>query len=76
MHAEHRGPRMGARLKADNVALLQSVVPDALFLHTSVAQTNGAMLSLNSRFGFRRTEVLHEVQRGGRPSVAPPVQPS
>ncbi|WP_233557972.1 GNAT family N-acetyltransferase [Tessaracoccus antarcticus] len=66
VHVEHRGHRMGAWLKAENLALVQAAAPEARFLHTSNAQSNDAILSLNKRFGFRRTEVLHEVQRGGR----------
>ncbi len=71
VHVAHRGHRIGAWLKAENVAFLQTTVPDARFLHTATAQTNDAMQSLNRRFGFRRTEVLHEVQRGGRATTAP-----
>ncbi len=66
VHLAHRGQRMGAWLKAETIALAQSSVPVARFLHTSNAQSNAAIQSLNRRFGFRRTEVLREVQRGGR----------
>ncbi|MDO5737447.1 MAG: GNAT family N-acetyltransferase [Propionibacteriaceae bacterium] len=76
VHSAHRGHRIAAWLKAENIALVQSMVPQARFLHTFNAQTNVAIQTLNRRFGFRRTEVLHEVQRGGRPSPTSPDQPS
>lgn len=65
-HSDHRGLRMGAWLKAENIAFAQSVVPEALYIHTSNAQNNAGIQSLNSRFGFRPTDVLHWMQRGSR----------
>lgn len=62
----HRGRRIGAWLKATNLAVLQCNLSDARYVHTWTAGSNSAMQALNARFGFRRVEVMHEVQRGGR----------
>lgn len=62
----HRGRRIGAWLKATNLAVLQHSLSEARYVHTWTAGTNSAMQALNARFGFRRVEVMHEVQRSGR----------
>lgn len=62
----HRGRRIGAWLKATNLAVLQRNLPEARYVHTWTAGSNSAMQALNARFGFRRVEVMHEVQSGGR----------
>ncbi len=62
----HRGHRIGAWLKVANLEALQTAVPIALHLHTWTDETNEAMQAINTRFGFRTVEVMHEMQRGGR----------
>ncbi len=59
----HRGHRLGAAMKAANLALLAERYPDRARLHTWTAGDNGAMQAVNREFGFRVVEQLHEFQR-------------
>lgn len=62
-----RGHGLGARLKAANLRGLAALLPAARlrrrWLHTYTAKGNVAMQTVNARFGFRRVEVLHELER-------------
>lgn len=62
----HRGHGLGAALKAANLRALVGLpsAARARQLHTWTALDNAPMLAVNDRSGFRRAEVLHEVQRG------------
>ena len=62
----HRGHRIGAWLKTTNLNALQTAAPTALHVHTWTDATNQAMHTINTQFGFRVVEVMHEMQRGGR----------
>lgn len=59
---EHRGHRLGERLKWANLAQVAAVSPEARWLHTWTEQDNTAMQRTNADFGFARVEVMHEVQ--------------
>jgi len=67
--AGDRGHGIGSWLKAANLHRLASEVPEARYVHTWTDATNGPMRAVNARFGFRAVEVMHEVQRGGRPQT-------
>jgi GNAT superfamily N-acetyltransferase len=60
---EYRGHRLGAAVKAANLAILADRYPERRRVHTWTDGTNGAMQHINAAFGFRRVEVLHELQR-------------
>ena len=60
---EHRGHRLGLRLKAATLAILTSDHPERTVIHTWTDPHNTAMYRTNERFGFRPVEVLHEMQR-------------
>ena len=62
----HRGHRISAWLKATNTNALQTAVPQARHIHTWTDETNRAMHAMNTQFGFRVVEAMHEMQRGGR----------
>jgi GNAT superfamily N-acetyltransferase len=59
----HRGHRLGAALKAANLAILADRYPRRRRLHTWTDGANGPMQHINAAFGFHRVEVLHELQR-------------
>lgn len=59
----YRGHRLGAAVKAANLAIVADRYPERRRLHTWTDGTNGAMQHINAAFGFRRVEVLHELQR-------------
>lgn len=50
---EHRGHRLGLRLKAANLAFLREQNPDAVRVSTWNAVENGPMLAINDLLGFR-----------------------
>jgi GNAT superfamily N-acetyltransferase len=58
----HRGHRLGYLLKAANLRLARPVWPGARRVHTWTAGVNDAMLAVNTAFGFRPAETLHEVE--------------
>ncbi|MGI8577051.1 MAG: hypothetical protein ACR2KG_03855 [Nocardioidaceae bacterium] len=60
---EHRGHRLGLALKAGNLRELQRAFPDQSVVHTSNEESNGPMVSINEKMGFRAVEVLAEFQR-------------
>ncbi len=51
--AEHRGKRLGRRMKASMYQWLQEERPDVLALDTENAQSNGPMLDINVAMGFQ-----------------------
>ena len=59
----HRGHRLGAAMKAANLALLGERYAERGLLHTWTALDNDAMQAVNREFGFRAVERLHEFQR-------------
>ena len=62
---EHRGHGLGAALKTANLRTLATLpaAATAQRIHTWTALDNDPMLAVNDRFGFRRAEVLYEVER-------------
>lgn len=65
---EHRGHRLGLRLKATNHLLLREAFPGCRTMLTGNADVNVAMNAVNERLGFRPVERVHEMQRRlGRP---------
>ena len=60
---EHRGHRLGLRLKLATLEILRRDHPDRRRLHTWTDPDNRAMYRTNEAFGYRPVEVLHEMQR-------------
>lgn len=63
---EHRGRRLGLRLKCANLRAMQDL-PDELigsrrYLQTYTAKDNDPMQRTNAQFGFRPADVLHECE--------------
>lgn len=58
----HRGHRLGLAVKARNLRSLQVAHPDRSRVITSNAETNGPMVEINERMGFRPVELLAEFQ--------------
>ncbi len=60
---DHRGHRLGMRLKAATLARITADHPERRVIHTWTDPRNTAMYRTNERFGFRPVETLHEMQR-------------
>jgi len=60
VHREHRGHRLGLATKAVNLRAVQSARDDLTLVTTQNAETNGYMVSINERIGFRPIEVHAE----------------
>lgn len=60
---DHRGRRLGAAVKLQNLLALQERYPERTEIHTTNAETNDAMIGINDRLGFRVVEVCPEFQR-------------
>ncbi|GAA2155817.1 GNAT family N-acetyltransferase [Nocardioides koreensis] len=60
---DHRGHRLGLRLKLATLEVLGREHPDRRMLHTWSDRENHAMYRTNVAIGYRRAEVLHEMQR-------------
>lgn len=60
---DHRGRRLGLRLKATNQRLLLEAFPACRTILTGNADVNAAMSSVNERLGFRSVEQVHEMQK-------------
>jgi GNAT superfamily N-acetyltransferase len=58
----HRGHRLGLAVKARNLRRLQTAHPDRSRVITCNAETNGPMVDINERMGFRPVELLAEFQ--------------
>lgn len=59
----HRGHRLGLAIKARNLREVQRAHPDRKFVWTSNEETNGPMVHINERMGFRPVEISAEFQR-------------
>ena len=59
---EHRGHRLGERLKWANLEQAHAISPGAEWIHTYTEQDNAAMQRTNRDFGYVPVEVMHEVQ--------------
>lgn len=60
VHREHRGHRLGMAVKAANLQRLQRDYPGRPFVHTTNADTNERMVSINLQLGFEVVETLTE----------------
>ncbi len=60
---EHRGHRLGLRLKAANALALQRAVPTATRVRTWNADDNAHMLAVNTTLGYRLTGYQREWQK-------------
>jgi GNAT superfamily N-acetyltransferase len=60
VHREHRGHKLGLATKAVNLRAVQAVRGDLTLVTTQNAETNGYMVSINERMGFRPIEVAAE----------------
>ena len=60
---DHRGHRLGLRLKAATLALITAEHPERVAIHTWTDPENTAMYRTNERFGFRPVERLLEMQQ-------------
>lgn len=60
---EHRGHRLGLRLKTATLELITAEHPERTVIHTWTDPDNTAMYRTNERFGFRPVETLLEMQR-------------
>jgi len=60
---EHRGRRLGLRLKHATLGVLQHDFPDRTGIHTWTAVDNEAMLATNRAFGFEEVEIAHGLQK-------------
>jgi hypothetical protein len=63
VHREHRGHQLGLATKAVNLRAAQAARPDATLVTTQNGETNGYMVSINERIGFRPVEVSAEFVR-------------
>ena len=61
VHREHRGHSLGLATKAANLRAAQASRDDLALVTTQNAETNGYMVSINERMGFRPIEVATEV---------------
>ena len=60
VHREHRGHQLGLATKAVNLRAVQAFRDDLALVTTQNAETNGYMVSINERMGFRPVEVSAE----------------
>jgi hypothetical protein len=60
VHREHRGHNLGLATKAVNLRAVQSARDDLTLVTTQNAETNGYMVAINERMGFRPIEVAAE----------------
>ena len=60
---EHRGHRLGLRLKTATLERITAEHPERRVIHTWTDPGNTAMYRTNERFGFRPVETLLEMQR-------------
>jgi GNAT superfamily N-acetyltransferase len=61
VHREHRGHRLGLATKAVNLRAAQAARQDLTLVTTQNAETNGYMVSINEKMGFRPVEVSAEL---------------
>src|SRR5262245_17716615 len=60
VHREHRGHRLGLAVKAANLRAVQAAHDDVDLVVTGNAETNGYMVAINERMGFRPIEIRAE----------------
>ena len=60
VHREHRGHRLGLATKAANLRAVQAARGDLTLVTTQNAETNGYMVAINERMGFRPIEIAAE----------------
>ena len=60
VHRGHRGHRLGLATKAVNLGAVQDFRADLTMIITQNAETNGYMVAINERMGFRPIEVSAE----------------
>ena len=60
VHRGHRGHRLGLATKAVNLRSVQAARGDLTLVITQNAGTNGYMVSINERMGFRPIEIAAE----------------
>jgi GNAT superfamily N-acetyltransferase len=60
---DHRGRRLGLRLKLGTLDAVQRDHPGKVGIHTWTDPANGPMIRTNTAFGFRRVDTMHEVQQ-------------
>ncbi len=60
VHRQHRGHKLGLAVKAVNLRALQAYRDDLVLVTTQNAETNGYMISINERMGFRPVEAAAE----------------
>ena len=60
VHREHRGHKLGLATKAVNLRAVQAARDDLTLVITQNGETNGYMVAINERMGFRPVEVSAE----------------
>ena len=60
---DHRGHRLGLRLKLASLAVIRRDFPERTTIHTWTAVDNAAMQRTNRLFGFEAVEQEHALQR-------------
>ena len=60
VHRKHRGHKLGLATKAVNLRAVQAFRDDVTLVTTQNAETNGYMVAINERMGFRPIEVSAE----------------
>jgi GNAT superfamily N-acetyltransferase len=63
VHRDHRGHRLGLATKAVNLRAVQAARDDLTLVTTQNGETNGYMVAINERMGFRPVEVSAEFVR-------------
>ncbi|HIW64301.1 MAG TPA: GNAT family N-acetyltransferase [Candidatus Stackebrandtia excrementipullorum] len=60
---QHRGHKLGMRIKMENHAQLRAAKPQVRWVHTGNADGNVAMLSINEKLGFKNVDAWQEYQK-------------
>jgi len=60
VRSDHRGHRLGAAVKLQNLLALQERYPERTEIHTTNAENNDTMIRINDRLGFRVVEICPE----------------
>jgi len=60
VRSDHRGHRLGAAVKLQNLLALQERYPERTEIHTTNAENNDTMIGINDRLGFRVVEICPE----------------
>jgi GNAT superfamily N-acetyltransferase len=62
VHADHRGHRLGLRIKLENLRELKAQLPEVRYVNTWNDDANSHMLAVNQRLGFQVMEGWSEWQ--------------